>query len=183
MAKNKKSPKKKEGILDKITPPDNTIKASFSIASLAMSKELRWKLDLNIQKRLPKTYREYRMTLCFDEDPFNRRIADVEKKIKEIEADQNLFRNTKVMREEIEEQKDRITEIRKEMDQKKAECPKIEFLAEVDELKHRDAGTWVRLRIPDVVIPDLNDRKHWFSYYRAELKPTETIELDRGEED
>ena len=170
----KTTPKTKTGILDKIKPPSNLIKAKFNIWSLSMGRDLRWSLTLKVQKILPKTYRDYSATLVFDEEPFQKQIDDVEMRIKEIEADNDLFKD--MQKKDINFQKERIGAIMDERDAKKKECRTIEFALEVQRLKYSGSDTFLDVHLPDIVIPDINDRKGWFTYYRLELKPLEKSE-------
>lgn len=175
-------------ILDKIKV-DHTIKARFNIWSLSMDKNLRWTLQLFVAKILPKSYHDYRMTMVFDEEPFQKQIVDIERQIKGIEDTPSLLKD--MDRKEINFQKERIAACMEDRDKKKKECRTIEFVTEVQELKYVNGDTKLTVRIPDAVIPDINDRKTWFSYYRLELKPLEVSEpavpdqsyKDEGEEE
>lgn len=159
-------------ILDKIKI-DNTIRAKFSIASLYMDAKLRWEMEILVEKTLPKTYRDYRMTMVFDEEPFEIQIEDIQKKIHEMETENALIKNI----QDINFNKERISSIMEDRDKKKKECRTIEFVAEVQELKYKESDTKLTIRIPDLLIPEINDRKNWFTYYRLELKPMENFEI------
>ena len=165
--------KVKSGILDKIKV-DNTIKAKFSIQNLQMDRTLMWKLQLFVQKILPKSYHDYRVTLVFDEEPYMKQIADIEGQIMAMEKAGTLFKD--LDKKEVNFQKERITATLDEKEKKKAECRTIEFVTEVLELKYNGGGTKLVIHVPDTAISDINDRKTWFSYYRLELKPLEISE-------
>ena len=168
-----KKVKKTKTILDKIKI-DNTIKAKFNIWSLSMDKNLRWTLQLFVSKTLPKSYRDYRLTMLFDEEPFVKQIEGIERKIQEIQTDATLFKD--MQKKDINFQKERIAAVIDDRDKKKKECRTIEFVTEVQELKYVNGDTKLNIKIPDITIPDINDRKGWFSYYRLELKPMESSE-------
>lgn len=174
--------KAKTTILDKIKV-DNVIRAKFNITNLQMDKSLRWQMRLAVQRRLSKSYSDYRMEMVFDDEPFKKQIDDIERKIQELqsEADGQLFKDN--ARTDINFQKERIAAIMDDRDAKQRECRKIETYAEVANLKYSRGWSILTVYIPDLVIPDINDRKSWFTYYRLELTPAEVSEPARGMED
>lgn len=162
--------KKKEKILDKVKI-NNTIRAKC-ILKLLMTEKLIWKLSLAIKTILPKNYHTYTATMIFDEEPFEQEIASIERDIKTIQEDNQLFKDAK--QKDIDFLKDRIEGVVEDRDKKKAECPTIEFYATTESLKYDGAFTNIVFHIGDTIISELNLRKNWFQYYRIELKPVET---------
>ena len=159
---------KKESILDKIEV-DNAIKASFDIQSLQMDKDLLWKLDLEIKQILPKSFYTYDIKLVFDEESWNNDIAQVKRDIEDVESENTLFddvkkKRTKKLRADIED-------IEFKREERRGECPTIEFSAQVTELKYKNHITRVKMAIPDDAINLLNVNKYNFGDYRAELSP------------
>lgn len=174
MAKNKAkkvSKKKTEGILDKVKLPDNTIRAGFSLYTLKLDKTLKWTMELLIAKILPKSYKSYSGKMVFNEQPYFDRMASVEKEIRDIEADAQLFRD--MQSGEVEVKNKQLVMIQNEMADKKKECPEIEIYFEVEEIKYKNNQTLLKVGIPDTVIAQLNEKKFFFSYYQVELKPVE----------
>ena len=157
---------------------DNTIKAKFNILSLALDKSLRWRFELDVQKILPKSYHDYSVTLVFDEEPFEKQIAEIEQRVNDIESDNQLF--IEQQKKDINFHKDRIESVMEERDKKKKECPTIETFGQVESVKYRNGNTVIKIVIPDDVIQQINERKMYTSFYRLELKPMdEIVEVER----
>lgn len=138
------------------------ITAHLSLDTLAL-KALKWSLRLLVDEILPQSYHLYRMVLTLDEQPDIDRIADLEH-----EFDAGLFRNDAASKKKHNEA---IARIRKSLDDKRDLCEKIEFVARVEELKYKDRGTLLTVRIPDDVIEPINRQKIRFNIYKIELVP------------
>lgn len=168
----KSKPKVKPGILDRVKI-DNVIRAKFDIIKIGMDKKLHWKLGLAVRTILPRSYHTYTISMVFDQQPFDAEIASIQSKIAEIEHDNQLFKDRK--QRDISFQMERIESAEDDMNEKKKNCPTIEFYATVSAVKYNAGDTNIVFDIPDTIIAELNLRKNWFTYYRLELKPADEI--------
>lgn len=159
---------KTKPILDQIVV-DNQISASFNIQTLQMDKDLLWKLDLEIKRILPKSFYAYDIKLVFDEISWNNDIRNIELDIESVESENTLFDDLK--KKKVKKLKADIEDIQIRREERRAECPTIEFSAQVTELKYKDHITRVKMAIPDDAINLLNVNKYNFGDYRAELFP------------
>lgn len=147
-----------------------SIKAGFSINRLQMDATLSWLLDIEVRKVLPETYLHYKLELIFDEKPYLDTIKRIEGEIEEVENEQSLFETGKAQR--IKVLRRQIKDTNEDMVELRDKCPTIEVLVTVQELKYKTSGTtFVRVRIPDKKITELNDNKHKFKFYEAVLTP------------
>lgn len=159
---------KKKSLLDKEL---QTIKSDFSIKKLSMDSELDWKADLLVKTILPRSYHDYSVRMVFDETPYDNRIAGYEQQIKDIKADNTLFK--KLDGEEIRELKNDIKRVQNEKKEMAGNCPTIEFEGAITQLKYIGDNTMLTIRVPDEMIEHLNKRKHYFHQYTLELRPQE----------
>lgn len=154
---------------------EETIKADFNINRLQMDAKLCWLLDLEIKKVLPETFLQYELELVFNEEPYLKNIERIEEEAKEVEKEASLFETEKTRR--IKMLNKQIIDVKEDMAELAKNCPTIHMVVSVTELKYKSTGTtFVRMRLPDNKINELNDNKHKFSYYRAELTPY--VEVD-----
>lgn len=149
---------------------EETIKADFNINRLQMDAKLCWLLDLEVKKVLPETFLRYTLELVFNEQPYLDTIKRIEGEIEEVEKEASLFETGKAQRIKVLNRQ--IKDTREDMADLKDKCPAIDMVVTVQELKYKATGTtFVRMRIPDEKITELNDNKHKFRYYQAVLTP------------
>lgn len=172
----KKTLQKAKEAVDEIA---GVIKADFSINRLQMDAKLCWLLDLEVRQVLPETYLRYKLDLVFNEEPYEENIERIEKEIESAQNEASLFETHKVQR--VKNLYKQIDDIRADMKELEKNCPTITIEAVVTELKYKNAGTtFIRMRLPDDKINELNDNKAKFSYYRAELTPHKPeLDLDK----
>jgi len=158
----------KHGLLD---DPEFSlaITAKFSILEIKMKNDLRWKVKMLVHKILPKTHHDYAVKLEFDDAPYLRSIEQYEKEIKDVGANPTLLPD--VDKKSIARLDEKIAQKRKEMRDMQKNCPNIEFVTQSEEIKYKDGDTALLFRVLDTVIPELNERKHFFKEYRAVLDP------------
>jgi len=157
----------KEYLTDKIP---NVITAHFALGELLL-KDLMWTMKIRIGSILPKSYHSYNMLIAFDEEPYERNIDKFNREISQLkfEKQQPLFEED--TEEKIEEKEKQIEVERRRMSDRRAECPDMEMIAEVEELKYSGGSTIIKFRIPDFIIKDLNENKLKFGSYKMILTP------------
>lgn len=140
-----------------------SIFTKFEVEEIKMKKK-HWFLKVWADLILDKSYHRYKMTMQFNEQPYEDAIYDMEEELRG-----SLFGTERVSRAQLNK---RIGEKRNQMNKLKKECYTIEFHANVEELKYKDRGTMILCTIPDEIIAKLNEQKSRFSYYELKLEPT-----------
>lgn len=143
--------------------------AKFSIVEIKMRNDWRWKVKMHVHQILPKTHHDYAIKLEFDDRPYLKTIEQLEREIKDVEVTPSLLPD--IDARSIREIDKRISDTKKEMAEKKAECPTIEFVTQTEEMKYKDGDTSLLFKVLDTVIEPLNEQKHRLNDYRAVLEP------------
>lgn len=161
MAKKKVKTEKesKPSLLDDVSLD---ITAELELDTLQL-KGLRWYTRLFVEAILPRAYHQYHVTLLLNEKPYLERIDKLEKSL-----DDTLFKDDRAQKRRITEQ---VMEQNKQLAELRRDCEKFEFDAMVTEIKYKDDGTVVLLRIPDAVIEPFNRQKHRMNLYHVILSP------------
>ena len=139
------------------------IESAFDLVSLTM-KEMRWSVKLGIRSILPRSYHQYKITLQLNEKPWLDRIDDFE-----AELNGSLFKNEKTSKKDVAK---KVAEQRKDLDETRKVCEKIEFSGIVESLKYKNNETSLEMRIPDDVIQAINQQKVRLPIYKISLVPT-----------
>lgn len=163
MAKNKKAPKAE--LLD----TDSAIIATavFELKKIEMKNDLAWRIKLELKTRLSQSFREYDVKFSVNEEPFNLRIADLERKRSEVESENQLFgENKKTQLKNIESE---IKEVEQELKDMQENCPDIEFSGTIEELKYKDGNTIITMLFPASSLTELNDKRRDLAHYKIEL--------------
>jgi hypothetical protein len=161
---NKKAPWHKS-LLKEIEPPE-VISSALSLDELKM-KDLCWSMKLIIHHIMPKSFHDFKIKFVFNEKPFENNIAMVEDKLRG-NTNRRLFSD--MNKADIDDLNEEIAEIKSDMEKKKTECPTIEFIAQVEELKYSGNDTILKVSVPDHIIESTNEVKMRFGYYRVELQ-------------
>lgn len=145
-----------------------TVTTVFELKKIELKDDLAWRMKIDLNTRLNHTFREYDVRLSIDESPYETRIADLERKIYEVESEASLFEGNK--KQEVKFINGQIADIRAELEEKKAQCPVIEFKGVIEELKYKDAyHTIVVILFPSDALAELNEMKRELSHYKIEL--------------
>lgn len=89
----KKDSKAKKELLD----IDASIVATsvFFFEAMKMDKFLQWSLKVTLKTQLPQSFRDYKIKLSFNEEPLLVKIQDLEKKMANVEGENQLFEGNK----------------------------------------------------------------------------------------
>lgn len=167
MATKKETKKKRGGVVKELLTPEDLenvgkIQSTLGLETIQL-KRLKWQCKIWVKTTLPKTYRSYRIELSLDEDPYIKRIDDLE-----TDFSNSLFASDKAS---LKSHNQKIQEIRTKLDQLRADTEKIEFVSLVEELKYKDAETVLLITLPDDVIEAFNRQKSRFDLYKIVLIP------------
>lgn len=164
----KKEVKAKE-LLDLNEKDPLAITAKFHIAEIVMKNDWRWKIKMVVHESLPDTFRDYKIKLEFDDEPFLNNIKSLEDSAKDITTHPSMFKD--VDDKEIKKINYRIDEIRKEMINLKKECEDIDFVPTTEEVKWKERDTHFLFNVLDSLIEPLNSQKYRLNNYCAILTP------------
>lgn len=146
-------PTDKKLLLD-IDKPAGEAEAMFLVKQLILDDDLCWKLKIVLDRVITQTYYRYTVKMVFNEQPFLDRIKEMEEA-----EDKELFPQS-------------VDDVKKQIEELKAERPEIEFLAELEQLKYGSGRTEIMVKIPDDVIGALNANKQYLKTdYIAKLTP------------
>jgi DNA repair exonuclease SbcCD ATPase subunit len=103
-----------------------------------------------------------------NEEPFENRIADLERKEEELKSEKQLLEQ--VQKEQLAGIKDEIKEVESELAEMTELCPTIEFDGTIEELKYKDGNTIVILMFPYSTLDYINEKRLLLSeHYKIDL--------------
>lgn len=161
--------KAKKDLLDLEEKDPLAITAKFHIAEIVMKNDWRWKIKMVIHESLPDTFRDYRIKLEFDDEPFLQNIKSLEESIDKIKRSPSMFGN--MDEKEIKNFNSRIDEINREMIDLRKTCEDIEFVPSTEKVEWKDRDTHFIFKVLDSLITPLNNQKYRLDNYRAILTP------------
>ena len=149
MAKKQK-PEKKELInLDEAA----TIESPFQFEQLAIKKNEGWRIKLTIKTRLPNVFNDYGIAFVYDDTADLAEIADLEKRLAEIEDDAQLFEDEKA--KDVSSLKKQIASANEEMDKRREKYGEVEGHASVLSMKYKLGDTVVEFIIDRDCVDEL----------------------------
>ncbi len=163
MAKNKKEVKKD------LIESDLSLVATavFDLKKIEMKDDLQWRIKLELKTRLSQSFREYSVKLSVNEEPFNVRINDLERKRQEVASSAELFEEGK--KTQLKNIDQEIKEVGLELKEMQENCPLIEFAGTIEELKYKDGNTIISMMFPASSVQELNEKRHDLAHYKIEL--------------
>jgi DNA repair exonuclease SbcCD ATPase subunit len=161
-----KTKAKKKEILN---TEENIIKTcTFDLKKIEMKDDFIWRMKLELKTRLSQSFREYSVRLSVNEEPFENRIADLERKEEELKSEKQLLEQ--VQKEQLAGIKDEIKEVESELAEMTDLCPTIEFDGTIEELKYKDGNTIVVLMFPYSTLNEINEKRLLLSdHYKIDL--------------
>ena len=140
----------------------DSIKTTIEIGEIKL-KDLVWSAKLIIGTLLPKSYRQYSVSMYFNDEPNLKRIKELKK-----DFSNTLF--SKDPKQKLEFDK-KVDSLENEVKQLRKDLEKINFSCTVAELKYKDSNTVLTIRMPDDVIEAFNRQKTKLSLYEISLEP------------
>lgn len=124
-----------------------------------------WTTKFDVYSVLPQTFREYTITLQYDESPLQNKIKQLRQSLKGT-----LFESEEISKKDVMLD---IKKIEKEIEEGKEKCETIKFPALVMELKYALHNTVINVRTPDNVIEAFNRQKRNLNLYKIILTRAE----------
>lgn len=145
--------------------------ALFKFGKLFMDNTLVWALQLELHTTLPQSYREYSFKFSLNEDPYNMKIKDLEKRKAEIKADKqgDLFPSEGAKKTQLGHIDESIIEVQDELKNALESTPVIEFDGVINKLEYKNGNTIIVFSVPASSVSELNDNRKIFSSYKLEL--------------
>lgn len=137
----------------------------LDLKEIKMKDDHLWRIKAMLKTELPQSFREYTMRLSLNEQPFELRIEDLEKRYAQVSAEPKLFNKDK----ELRAIDDEIAEVKEELEAALAEYKVMDFGAVLEELKYKGDETLIVAIIPAEAIADLNDNRNRLRNYKVEL--------------
>ena len=122
-----------------------------------------WTTKFDVFSVLPQTFRNYTITLQYDEEPLKNKIKKLRDSLRGT-----LFETEEISKKDILLD---VKEVQKEIEDGKKKCETIKFPAMVMELKYAIHNTVINVRTPDNVIEAFNRQKHNLRLYKIILSP------------
>lgn len=142
--------------------------AVFELKKIEMKDDLAWRIKLELKTKLDHSFREYNVKFSVNEQPFNLRIADLERKRSEVESEDQLFGDQK--KTQLKNIDSEVKEVEQELKEMQEMCPDIEFEGTIEELKYKDGNTIIVMLFPATSLAEMNDKRRQLAeYYKIEL--------------
>lgn len=140
------------------------IESSVDILEVKL-KDGMWTTKFDVYSVLPQTFRDYTITLQYNEGPLTEKIKKLRNSLKGT-----LFESEEISKKDVLLD---IKKIEKEIEEGKEKCEMIKFPAMVMELKYALHNTVINVRTPDNVIEAFNRQKRNLNLYKIILNPAE----------
>lgn len=139
----------------------------FKFEQLKMDKDLVWLMKLSLFTILPQTFREYKVVLSLNEEPWETKIEAFKRNIEEAKSEASLFpderkKNVKGIEAEIAEVEDELEDMRNQ-------TPTIEFAGFIVKLEYKDGKTIIVVTVPGERVNNINSVRDLLKFYKIEL--------------
>lgn len=139
----------------------------FAHEQTTLKKDRLWRMKLTLKTTLPETFREYGVRLSLNEEPYETRIADIERRKADVSAENQLFGAEK--KKQLAGFDQQVKDVEAELEDAREAAPEIEFDATIEQLAYKDGDTVVVMMIPATAIPAINEQRLNLSNYKIEL--------------
>lgn len=143
----------------------------FTLDQLTL-KNLFWACKMKVNDIIDQSHRAYFVQFLFNDEIYSNRIEALIGRIAVVEKEAALIDDLKD--EKINRIKKQIQDTKEEWQQKREECPPIEFHATVTSVKWSGGKTAIDMTIPDATVTDINEKKALLSFYVASFEPDKT---------
>jgi phosphoglycolate phosphatase-like HAD superfamily hydrolase len=169
--KEKDATKPIKDLLPKIEDLDNEptfqLSALFQFKELKLKDDMQWRIKLVVKEQLPQTFREYEAAMSFNEEPWDVKVEDLEKRKVAIADEDTLFPDQK--QKQIRECDLAIGDVRRDMEKARKDVPTMEFKAIVEALAYKDGDTVLTMIVSSDVVGELNTNRHILKFYKLDL--------------
>lgn len=139
----------------------------FLFDTMKLDKFLEWTLKITLKTQLPQSFRDYKVKLSLNEEPYKMKIEDLERRVTDIESENQLFEGNK--KQQIKDIKEEIKEIEAELKQDLENTPEIEFNGIIQKLEYKNGDTVVTLWIPADTANEINKVRTILKTYKVDL--------------
>lgn len=148
---------------------DSSIVATsiFLFDTMKLDKFLEWTLKITLKTQLPQSFRDYKVKLSLNEEPYKMKIEDLEKRMTDIESENQLFEGNK--KQQIKDIKEEIKEIEQDLKNDLEMTPVIEFDGIIQKLEYKNGDTVITLWIPADVSSEINKVRGILKTYKIDL--------------
>lgn len=119
----------------------------FKFKKLELKDSYDWLFTVEVKQILPRTYHWLHLSFELDEQPFNKRITELEKELDEAEKNPTIF--DEINEKAIKSVNAAIRKVNKELQQARNECKSFDMLVDVQQLKYKDGDTILTVRLAD----------------------------------
>lgn len=155
-----------------------TIETTFGLAGskpLAMTDKMKWNLKLEINEILNRSFYRYNIHLSINEKPFEHRLEEIDRVIREEQDSGKLF----IDRKKVTRLQAQKKEVKEELEKLLKETDEISLYAQVVNLKYNGTKTDVEFEIPADNIQLLNKNRFYFGYYQISLQPILEVDIEK----
>ena len=170
-----KKPKAKEKKSELIDMESALVRSAlFTLKEIKMKDDFGWRIKLILKTKLEHTYREYFVKFSVNEEPFEMRIEDLERKKQQVQDDAQMAlddgMSDSARNKQIQNIDKEIEDVKAELESMLSGCPTIEFDGVIEELKYKYGETHIIMWFPSDSLKELNEhRKMLAHHYKIEL--------------
>jgi len=143
----------------------------FSLNVLTL-KDMFWSMKMKVDAVIDQSHRAYFVQLLFNDETYSNRIESLIGRIEVVVNEPSLLNDLKD--EKVRRIRKQIEDAKQEWQQKRDECPPIEFHATVMSVKWSGGKTMIDMSVPDAVVTDINEKKTLLSFYVVSFEPDKT---------
>ena len=168
----KKTSRKVSSLLN-VDEASNVVATSiFDFKKLLLdSKSMEWTLTVLFRERLSHSYREYDFKFSLNDEPFNMKISDFEKRREELKNNKqgDLFPEEGAIKQQLKNIERDIDEVKAELEQALNDIEVFEFAGVVQKLEYKHGDTLLVFSVPSDMVEKINRNKSVFNQYKIEL--------------
>lgn len=139
----------------------------FLFDTMKLDKFLEWTLKITLKTQLPQSFRDYKVKLSLNEEPYEMKIQDLENRLAGIESENQLFEGNK--KDQIKNIREEIKEIEQNLKDDLEHTPVIEFDGIIQKLEYKNGDTIITLWIPADVSSKINEVRSILKTYKVDL--------------
>lgn len=127
-----------------------TTRARFKFKKLELKDSYDWHFVVEVKQILPRTFHWLFLRFYLNEEPYEKRIEQLENELAEVEKNPTLLPSEDI--KAVKTLKKAMTKVNKELTTTRNECPTFDMIVDVQQLKYKDGDTIITVRIADADI-------------------------------
>lgn len=145
------------------------ISSTFRFENLTLKRGDMWRFKVKMYAEIPETFREFQMALSFNEKPFEKEIAYIERQMEQRKGENQLpFKGE--LKKDMKDFEAQIDQIKEDMEAKREDCPTIEGAVTIEQIKYvatREVD--ITMLIPSEIVGQISDVRNLLKDYKIEL--------------